>query len=161
MQSRFRRQCAHYLNFPNPLHRSLCSMFDACRPAPGTDARIIRRALSEPFEKTQDRLRELGRPPQAWRPSHPIWPDGTSICIVRLNERLSFGSSRRAKPLCWGHLPKVRLRPSGRAKQQDRLPGRNPVSPKTAWTPGSNYEQYVFPLPTIVDHWGKIKMDSR
>ena len=27
------------------------------------------------------------------------------MCMVRLEERLSFGSSRRAKPLCWLLLP--------------------------------------------------------
>jgi hypothetical protein len=31
---------------------------------------------------------------------------GASLCMVRLEERLSFGSSRRAKPLCWVLLPK-------------------------------------------------------
>ncbi len=36
---------------------------DACRPALWVDALIGRRALFEPFGKTQDRLRELARPP--------------------------------------------------------------------------------------------------
>ena len=36
---------------------------DACRPALWVDALMIRRALFEPFDKTQDKLRELARPP--------------------------------------------------------------------------------------------------
>jgi hypothetical protein len=38
---------------------------DACRLAQGRDALIRWRALFEPFDKTQDRLRELVRPPQS------------------------------------------------------------------------------------------------
>ncbi len=41
-------------------------MVGACRLAQGTDALIRWRALFEPFEKSQDRLRELVRPLQ-WR----------------------------------------------------------------------------------------------
>lgn len=40
----------------------LSSMVDACRLAQGMDALIRWRALFEPFEKSQDRLRELVRP---------------------------------------------------------------------------------------------------
>ena len=36
---------------------------DACRPVPRMDALINRRATSEPFDKTQDKLRALARPP--------------------------------------------------------------------------------------------------
>jgi hypothetical protein len=36
---------------------------DGCRPALWVDALMIRRALCEPFDKTQDKLRELARPP--------------------------------------------------------------------------------------------------
>ena len=38
---------------------------DACRLAQGRVALISRRALFGPFDKSQDRLRELVRPPQA------------------------------------------------------------------------------------------------
>ena len=38
---------------------------DACRLAPWSDALITGRALCEPFDKTQGRLRELVRPPMA------------------------------------------------------------------------------------------------
>ena len=36
----------------------------AVRPG-GTDAHVFRRALFEPFDKTQGRLREVVRPPKA------------------------------------------------------------------------------------------------
>ncbi len=49
-----------FIIVPSDLSRFPVS--DACRPATGMDAQIIRRAVSEPFEKTQDRLRELVRP---------------------------------------------------------------------------------------------------
>ena len=53
---------------PCPWPESLFALFspsplDACRSAFGTDALINWQALSEPFEKTQDRLRELVCPP--------------------------------------------------------------------------------------------------
>jgi len=73
-------------------------MSDACRPAPGSDALCIRRALSESFDIAQDRLRELVRPPKAR--VRPIFmrPDGALLVLGPF-------------------APKQRLRPSGRIRQ--------------------------------------------
>jgi len=54
---------------------------DDCRPVLGSDALMNRQTLIEPFARTQDRLRELGRPLQA-RVRHTLMrPDGTSLVL--------------------------------------------------------------------------------
>ena len=72
-------------------------MTDACRPALRTDALINQRTLFEPFDKAQDRLLELARPPKA----------GVRPLQMRLD-----GASLALGPFA----PQQRLRPSGRAK---------------------------------------------
>ena len=59
----------------------LSPLSDDCRPVPGSDALMNRRTLFEPFEKPQDRLRELGRPPQVRVRPILMRPDGASLVL--------------------------------------------------------------------------------
>jgi hypothetical protein len=68
-----------------------------------------RRTLFESFGMAQDRLRELGRPPQALVRPILMRLDGTSICMVRLGER----------DRCLGTFA---------VTKGPRLPGRNPAT---------------------------------
>jgi len=54
---------------------------DDCRPVCGSDALMNRRTLFEPFEKPQDKLRELGRPPKARVRPILMRPDGASLVL--------------------------------------------------------------------------------
>ena len=83
---------------------------DACRLAPGRDALINWRTLPE--------RSELVRVPKAGVSLMPCGGTGRHCCMMRLEERNRY----------WVLLPpQQRKRPSGRAKQQARLPGRNPA----------------------------------
>jgi hypothetical protein len=82
-------------------------MSDACLLAIGSGALISWRAL---FERS-----ELARAPKV------------RVCPI--------GCGQAGRQWFWLLLPpQQRWRPSGRAKQQARLPGRDPVTLKITWT---------------------------
>ena len=63
------------------LEISLFFRSDACRPVSGSDALTDRRALCEPFDKTQDRLPELARPPIVCIRLILMKPGGASVVL--------------------------------------------------------------------------------
>jgi len=66
------------------------------------------------------------------------WTALLKLASVPLNEAgwgvTMHGASQRARPLLGSFAPQQRLRPSGRAKQGARLPGRNPATQETPLT---------------------------
>jgi len=98
------------------------------------DAFTIRRALFEPFGKSQDKLRELARPSRGLRPSPVMRPGGASMVLA------TFAETKVA-----------------------RLPGRNPATQKTTMiqesgkTTSDSFTDQRFPIekpqdtfPTII-----------
>ena len=78
---------------------------DACRLAL-LDGRPYQSAgLVWALRRDSGQAPRVGPPSSASCPSNLMRPGGAYVCMVRLEERLSFGSSRREKPLCWDLLP--------------------------------------------------------
>ncbi len=68
-------------SFIEDRERFVSGYSDACRLAQGRDALTSQRTLFKSFDKTQDKLRELVRSFQGWRPSSSMRPDGASMVL--------------------------------------------------------------------------------